>query len=81
LISGMICGGNHARSWQPLLHDLTTEGLAVGHELAQALRKLHAATSDALEDDGFLFQLYLPERDDVSVYHRAEALAGWVTHY
>ncbi|MDI8954340.1 hypothetical protein MJO10_30905, partial [Salmonella enterica subsp. enterica serovar Anatum] len=42
--------------WQPLLHDLTNEGLAFGHELAQALRKMHAATSDALEDDGFLFQ-------------------------
>lgn len=55
LISGMICGGNNDSSWQPLLHDLTNEGLAFGHELAQALRKMHAATSDALEDDGFLF--------------------------
>lgn len=55
LISGMICGGNNDSSWQPLLHDLTNEGLAFGHELAQALLKMHSATSDALEDDGFLF--------------------------
>lgn len=81
LISGMICGGNNDSSWQPLLHDLTNEGLAFGHELAQALRKMHAATSDALEDDGFLFQLYLPEGDDVSVFDRADALAGWVNHF
>lgn len=66
---------------QPLIHDLTNEGLAFGHELAEALRKMHAAISDSLEDDGFLFQLYLPEGDDVSVFDRADALAGWVNHY
>ena len=44
LISGMICGGNNDSSWQPLLHDLTNEGLAFGHELAQALLKMHSAT-------------------------------------
>lgn len=47
LISGMICGGNDDSSWLPLLHDLTNEGMAFGHELAQALRKMHSATSDA----------------------------------
>lgn len=81
LISGILCGGNSDSSWQPLIHDLTNEGLAFGHELAEALRKMHAATSDSLEDDGFLFQLYLPEGDDVSVFDRADALAGWVNHY
>ena len=45
LISGMICGGNDDSSWLPLLHDLTNEGMAFGHELAQALRKMHSATS------------------------------------
>ena len=81
LISGMLCGGNSDSSWQPLIHDLTNEGLAFGHELAEALRKMHAAISDSLEDDGFLFQLYLPDGDDVSVFDRADALAGWVNHY
>lgn len=32
LISGMICGGNDDGSWLPLLHDLTNEGMAFGHE-------------------------------------------------
>ncbi len=81
LISGMLCGGNNDSSWLPLVHDLTNEGLAFGHDLAQALRSMHGAISDALEDDGFLFQLYLPDGDDVSVFDRADALAGWVNHY
>ncbi len=81
LISGMLCGGNNDSSWLPLVHDLTNEGLAFGHDLAQALRNMHGATSDALEDDGFLFQLYLPDGDGVSVFERADALAGWVNHY
>ena len=81
LLSGLLCGGNKDSSWQPLVHDLTNEGLAFGHELAESLRSMHAATSDALEDDGFLFQLYLPEGDDVSVFDRADALSGWVNHF
>ena len=81
LISGILCGGNKDSSWQPLVHDLTNEGLAFGHELAQALRNMHSATSDSLEDDGFLFQLYLPDGDEVSVFDRADALAGWVNHF
>ncbi|WP_312212977.1 YecA family protein [Pseudescherichia sp.] len=81
LIGGMLCGGNNDTSWQPLLHDLTNEGLAFGHELAEALRKMHAATSDALEDDGFQFQLFLPDGDEVSVFDRADAMAGWVNHF
>ncbi|WP_148085472.1 YecA family protein [Buttiauxella warmboldiae] len=81
LISGMLCGGNKDASWQPLLHDLTNEGLAFGQNLADTLRQMHGATGDALEDDGFLFQLYLPDGDDVSVFDRADALAGWVNHF
>jgi len=81
LIGGMLCGGNNDSSWQPLLHDLTNEGLAFGHELAEALRKMHAATSDALEDDGFQFQLFLPDGDEVTVFERADAMAGWVNHF
>ncbi|KJM63046.1 hypothetical protein B5M10_10510 [Pluralibacter gergoviae] len=81
LISGMLCGGNKDSSWMTLVHDLTNEGLAFGHELAEALRKVYAVTSDALEDEGFMFQLWLPEGDDVSVFDRADGLAGWVNHF
>lgn len=81
LISGMLCGGNKDTSWQPQLHDLTNEGLAFGQNLADTLRQMHGATSDSLEDDGFLFQLYLPDGDDVTVFQRADELAGWVNHF
>ncbi|WP_435952220.1 YecA family protein [Dryocola sp. BD626] len=81
LISGMLCGGNKDTSWQPLLHDLTNEGLAFSQNLADSLREMHGATGDALEDDGFLFQLYLPDGDDTTVFDRADALAGWVNHF
>ncbi len=81
LISGMLCGGNKDSSWQALLHDLTNEGLAFSKNLSDTLVQLHSVTSDALEDDGFLFQLYLPEGEDISVFDRADALAGWVNHF
>lgn len=81
LISGMLCGGNKDSSWQTLLHDLTNEGLAFGKNLSDMLIEMHSVTSDALEDDGFLFQLYLPEGEAISVFERADALAGWVNHF
>lgn len=81
LISGMLCGGSNDSAWQPLLNELTNEGLAFGQNLAQMVHQLHAATSDALEDDGFEFQLYLPDGEDVSVFDLADALAGWVNHF
>jgi yecA family protein len=81
LISGMLCGGNKDSSWQPLLHDLTNEGMAFSKNLSDTLQQLHSVTSDALEDDGFLFHLYLPQGEDISVFERADALAGWVNHF
>ena len=57
LISGILCGGNSDSSWQPLIHDLTNEGLAFGHELAEALRKMHAATSDSRKTMAFFSAL------------------------
>ncbi len=81
LISGILCGGNNDSSWQPLVHDLTNEGLAFSQNLADSLRQMHSATSDALEDEGFQFQLFMPEGEDVSVFDRTDALSGWVNHF
>jgi yecA family protein len=81
LISGLICGGNHDSSWQTLVHDLTNEGMAFSQTLSQPLQQLHEAIGNSLEDEGFLFQLYLPEDDDITVFDRADALAGWVNHF
>ncbi len=81
LISGLICGGNSDSSWQTLVHDLTNEGMAFSQSLMQPLQHLHQTVSDTLEDDGFMFQLYLPEDEDITVFDRADALAGWVNHF
>lgn len=81
LISGLLCGGNRDSSWQMLVYDLTNEGMAFSQALIQSLQQLHQAIGDSLEDEGFLFQLYLPEDDDISVFDRADALAGWVNHF
>jgi len=81
LISGILCGGNTDSSWQTLVHDLTNEGMAFSQTLAQPLQQLRQGIGDTLEDEGFLFQLYLPEDDDITVFDRADALAGWVNHF
>ncbi|MTD28271.1 YecA/YgfB family protein [Erwinia sorbitola] len=81
LISGLICGGNHDSSWQTLVHDLTNEGMAFSQTLSLPLQQMHEAVGNSLEDEGFMFQLYLPEDDDITVFDRADALAGWVNHF
>ncbi|QHM72314.1 hypothetical protein C7M51_02625 [Mixta intestinalis] len=81
LISGIVCGGNRDYSWKTLVHDLTNEGLAFSQSLAQPLQMLHAHIQDTLEEEGFLFQLMLPEEEESSVFDRADALAGWVNHF
>ncbi len=42
---------------------------------------MHESTANMLEDEGFLFQLMLPDEKDMSVFGRADALAGWVNHF
>ncbi|MGU0055790.1 UPF0149 family protein [Enterobacter hormaechei] len=80
LISGILCGGNSDSSWQPLIHDLTNEGLALATNWRK--RCVKCTPQPAIPGRRWLsFQLYLPEGDDVSVFDCADALAGWVNHY
>ncbi|WP_075182389.1 YecA family protein [Pantoea sp. 1.19] len=81
LLSGLICGGNADSSWMTLLHELTNEGLAFSQTLSRPLAQIHQGIADALEDEGFAFQLWLPEGEDITVFDRADALAGWVNHF
>lgn len=81
LISGIVCGGNRDHSWKALVHDLANEGLAFSQSLSQPLQALHAHIQDTLEEEGFLFQLMLPDEDQSSVFERADGLAGWVNHF
>lgn len=81
LLSGILCGGNQDASWKTLVHDLTNEGMAFSQGLALPLQALRDSTADTLEEEGYLFQLMLPDDDDISVFDRADALAGWVNHF
>ncbi|MDU5781081.1 MAG: YecA family protein [Pantoea sp.] len=81
LLSGILCGGNQDASWKALVQDLTNEGMAFSQSLASPLQALHDSTANTLEEEGYLFQLMLPDDDDISVFDRADALAGWVNHF
>lgn len=81
LISGLLCGGNRDASWLTLVADLTNDGLAFPLALSRPLQQLHDITKETLEDEEFMFQLLMPQGDDVSVFERADALAGWVNHF
>ncbi|PWC13237.1 YecA family protein [Brenneria roseae subsp. americana] len=83
LISGMLCGGNHDDSWRTLVFELTNEGMAFPQTLSQPLQHLYQVTRETLEDEGFMFQLFLPDENNesVTVFDRADALAGWVNHF
>ncbi|MBB3306561.1 MULTISPECIES: YecA family protein [Enterobacterales] len=81
LLSGILCGGNQDTSWKTMVHDLTNEGMAFSQSLSQPLQALHESLATTLEDEGFMFQLMLPEDDDITVFDRADALAGWVNHF
>jgi len=81
LLSGILCGGNQDASWKTLVQDLTNEGMAFSQSLASPLQALRDSTANTLEEEGYLFQLMLPDDDDISVFDRADALAGWVNHF
>ncbi|MGG2141786.1 YecA family protein [Symbiopectobacterium sp. RP] len=83
LISGILCGCNTDDSWETLLHELTNDGLAFSHLVSQPLQTLYQVTKETLEESEFEFQLLLPDDDNtaVSVFDRADALAGWVNHF
>ncbi|WP_145931396.1 YecA family protein [Yersinia bercovieri] len=81
LISGILCGGSKDEGWRVLVHDLTNDGVAFPQTLGLQLQQLHQATQDALENEGFMFQLLIPEGDEITVFERADALSGWVNHF
>ncbi|MFI0488451.1 MAG: YecA family protein [Yersinia sp. (in: enterobacteria)] len=81
LISGMLCGGSKDSAWQTLVHDLTNEGIAFPQSLSLPLQQLHEATQEALENEGFMFQLLIPKGNGVTVFEQSDALSGWVNHF
>lgn len=82
LISGILCGGNNDSSWRTLVYDLTNQGIAFPHALSQQLQQLYDSVNTTLRKAQFTFQLFLPTNEkDITVFDRADALAGWVNHF
>ncbi|CAK9884302.1 MAG: hypothetical protein XXXJIFNMEKO3_00684 [Candidatus Erwinia impunctatus] len=81
LLTGMIAGGYQSSHWQSQVYDLTNDGLAFSQVLLHPLQELYQSISDTLADEGFLFQLFLPEGESVTLFDRADELAGWVNHF
>ncbi|HHE3485755.1 TPA: YecA family protein [Pasteurella multocida] len=80
-LTGLICGGIHDQSWQPLLFQFTNENHAYPTSLLQEVTQIQQHISKKLADiDGFDFELWLPENED-DVFTRADALSEWTNHF
>jgi UPF0149 protein PM1723 len=79
-LSGLACGGIHDQSWQPLLYQFTNDNhaypTALLKEITEIYEKIHRTLADI---DGFNFELWLPEEDDV--FRQADALSEWTHHF
>lgn len=80
-LCGLICGGNHDESWQPLLFQLTNENHAYPTALLTEIKTLYQHTLHTLSDiDGFNFELWLAN-DNQSIFDRADSLSEWTNHF
>ena len=79
-LSGLVCGGINDQSWQPLLYQVTHDNHAYPNALLQKVTEIHQKIQQKLADiDGFDFELWLPEQEDV--FARADALSEWANHF
>lgn len=79
-LSGLICGGLQDQSWQPLLYQFSNENHAYPTALLQQITLLYQHIQHTLSDiDGFNFELWLPEDNDV--FARADAMSEWTNHF
>lgn len=83
MLSGLVCTGfgeDHVDDWLPVVfcerHLEVWEYSGIQHEICNLLQQ----TRTLLEDDGFGFQLVLPD-DTESVATRLEALTTWCSSY
>ncbi|PVX42840.1 hypothetical protein C8D76_101169 [Pasteurella langaaensis DSM 22999] len=79
-LSGLICGGVRDQSWQTLLYQLTNDNHAYPTVLLKDVTEIYQKIDRTLADiDGFNFELFLPEDDNV--FTQADALCEWTNHF
>lgn len=84
LLTGMLSGGMNVsdKSWQPLLFDYVSEGMAWPSAALSVTQVMLDKTSDDLTETSLELAMLLPDEEaGASLFDMADALADWVNHF
>ncbi|MDF7670969.1 YecA family protein [Orbaceae bacterium ESL0721] len=77
-LSGILAGGNHDDSWQPLTEDMLNDGQPIPKPLLELFQSIYKKIETQFAEDDFEFQLLLSDRD---LFARIDDLIGWVNYF
>jgi yecA family protein len=84
LLTGMLSGGMNFsdKSWQPLVFDYVSEGMAWPSTALSVTQMMLDKTSDDLTETSLELALLLPDEEaGATLFDMADALADWVNHF
>ncbi|EFP98099.1 YecA family protein [Vibrio caribbeanicus] len=84
LLTGMLSGGMNFsdKSWQPLVFDYVSEGMAWPSNVLSITQVVLDKTSDDLTQTTLELALFLPDEEaGATLFDVADGLADWVNHF
>lgn len=84
LLTGMLSGGMNFsdKSWQPLVFDYVSEGMAWPSNVLSITQLVLDKTSDDLTQTSLQLALLLPDEEaGATLFDMADGLADWVNHF
>ncbi len=84
LLTGMLSGGMNFsdKSWQPLIFDYVSEGMAWPSNVLSITQVVLDKTSDDLTQTSLELALLLPDEEaGATLFDMADGLADWVNHF
>ena len=84
LLTGMLSGGMNFsdKSWQPLIFDYVSEGMAWPSNVLSITQVVLYKTSDDLTQTSLELALLLPDEEaGATLFDMADGLADWVNHF
>lgn len=84
LLTGMLSGGMNFsdKSWQPLVFDYVSEGMAWPSNVLSITQVVLDKTSDDLTQTSLELALFLPDEEaGATLFDVADGLADWVNHF
>ncbi|MCY9844970.1 YecA family protein [Vibrio caribbeanicus] len=84
LLTGMLSGGMNFsdKSWQPLVFDYVSEGMAWPSNVLSITQVMLDKTSDDLTQTSLELALFLPDEEaGATLFDVADGLADWVNHF